>query len=102
VQTTSSGLTIRLNNITGNAGLDIFWDGEGEQTFTENSCGTANQPKLCKKQVSCAAGSRCAAQERAWPDLLDDVSCLDQNSSSGLAGMLRRKGTEYHRFVWGL
>jgi parallel beta-helix repeat protein len=66
--TTSSGLTIRLNNITGNAGLDIFWDGEGQQTFSDNSCGTANQPKLCNKQVGCAAGSRCAAQERAWPD----------------------------------
>src|SRR5262249_32208333 len=45
--TTSSGLTIRLNNITGNTGLDIFWDGEGQQTFSDNSCGTVNQPKLC-------------------------------------------------------
>jgi parallel beta-helix repeat protein len=68
--TTSSGLTIRLNNITGNSGLDIFWDGEGQQTFTDNSCGTANQPKLCNKQVGCAAGTRCAAQEKAWPDYL--------------------------------
>ena len=35
---------------------------------TLRPCGTANQPKLCNKQVGCGAGTRCPAQERAWPD----------------------------------
>lgn len=64
----SVGLTIRLNEITGNAGLDVVWDGSGDNTFEANSCGAANQPRLCARQVGCAAGSRCAAVEKGWPN----------------------------------
>lgn len=63
----NDGMIANLNEFTGNAGLDIFSDGEGKNDFSYNTCGLANLNKLCTRVVSCPAGSRCSAKEAAWP-----------------------------------
>lgn len=64
----SEQLIINLNQISGNSGLDIFWDGNGKAEFAYNSCGLSNQEKLCSRVTSCPPNSRCAAKEGSMPN----------------------------------